>query len=120
MKKVHAFAILILIFSQATYSFGAEKHNYQPLDGYVPDADTAIRIATAVWVPIYGVGQIQGQAPYNAYFSDGIWTVTGSLPKDEVYIDENGEEVVRVTVGGVALIEIEKESGCILRVSHSK
>ena len=43
----------------------AEKHNYKPPNGYVPDAETAIRIAIAVWEPIYGNVQIQGQAPFS-------------------------------------------------------
>jgi hypothetical protein len=81
-------------------------HNYKPPDGYVPTADTAIRIALAVWEPIYGKDGIDRQAPYRAELNDGIWTVRGSLPPDHV--------------GGVALAEIAKEDGRVLRVSHGK
>jgi hypothetical protein len=28
------------------------EHNYRPEAGYVPDAETAMRIAEAVWLPI--------------------------------------------------------------------
>ena len=31
-------------------------HNYVPPDGYVPDSATAVRIAEAVWIPIYLMG----------------------------------------------------------------
>ena len=55
--------------------------NYIPRNGYVPDAKTAIRIAVAVWSPIYGEKQIQSQKPYKAKLKNGIWFVEGSLPK---------------------------------------
>ena len=32
----------------------AEKHSHVPPNGFVPDSETAIRIASAVWTPIYG------------------------------------------------------------------
>ena len=41
---------------------GAEdekKHVYKPKEGYVPDAETAIAIAVAVWNPIYGKDKIE-------------------------------------------------------------
>ena len=98
----------------------ADGHNYKPEKGYVPDAKTAIRIAIAIWEPIYGVAQIQGQKPFNAKLNNGVWTVTGSLSGPEEFIDKDGNKMVKVTAGGVALIEIDKDSGCILRVIHGK
>lgn len=35
---------------------GETKHNVSPKDGLVPNAETAIKIAEAVWLPIYGDG----------------------------------------------------------------
>lgn len=81
-------------------------HNVRPAAGYVPDEETAIRIARAVWIPIYGEAAIARQAPYHAVLKDGVWTVTGSLPKG--------------MLGGVALAEISKADGTVLRVSHGK
>ena len=82
-------------------------HNYQPKEGYVPDARTAIRIAVAVWEPIYGAKLIAGEKPYHARLgTNGIWTVQGSLPTG--------------INGGVAVAEIAKDDGRILRVSHGK
>ncbi|MEO8206301.1 MAG: NTF2 fold immunity protein [Chthoniobacterales bacterium] len=57
------------------------KHTVQPKAGYVPDSQTAIAIAVAVWNPIYGKKQIGNEKPYNAVLKDGVWTVTGSMPK---------------------------------------
>ena len=33
-------------------------HSYVPPKGFVPDSATAVRIAEAVWIPIYGAEQI--------------------------------------------------------------
>jgi hypothetical protein len=37
-----------------------------PPGGYVPDETTAIAIAKAVWIPIYGKEQIESEAPFVA------------------------------------------------------
>ncbi len=81
------------------------KHNFVPEDGYVPTKDVAIKIAVAVWEPIYGADKIADEKPYRATLTEGVWTVEGSL---------------HTTKGGVALAEISKEDGRIIRVSHGK
>ncbi len=50
-----------------------------PKDDYVPDAETAIKIAVAVWSRMYGEGVIAEQKPYRATLKDGVWTVQGSF-----------------------------------------
>jgi len=89
-------------------AFAAEdpKPSYKPKDGYVPDAKTAIKIAVAVWEPIYGEKLIANEKPYHANLSNGVWTVTGSLPKG--------------ALGGTAIADIAKDNGRILRVIHEK
>ncbi|PIS47402.1 MAG: hypothetical protein COT17_03605 [Elusimicrobia bacterium CG08_land_8_20_14_0_20_51_18] len=81
-------------------------HNYKPKDGCVPNEEAAVKIAVAVWIPIYGEEQIEKEKPYKATLKNGIWHVNGSLPE--------------VMVGGVAEAEISKEDGRILRISHGK
>lgn len=39
---------------------------YKPKEGYVPDKETAIAIAVAVWKPIYGEEIINSKKPYRA------------------------------------------------------
>ena len=79
---------------------------YQPKDGIVPDATTAIAIAVAVWTPVYGKGQIASERPYNATLKDGRWTITGSLPKG--------------WAGGVATAVILKKNGQVEKIYHTK
>ncbi len=82
------------------------QSNYKPKNGYVPNKQTAIAIAVAVWIPIYGRATIESEKPYQATLKNGVWSVTGSLPEGYV--------------GGVAEASISKDRGCILRVIHSK
>jgi len=94
--------------AQATSMIGAPKpiDTFKPAEGYVPDAETAIAIAVAVWNPIYGKEKILGEKPYRASLENGVWTVRGSLPRGRV--------------GGVAEVDISKDDGRILRLIHGK
>lgn len=104
LKPLLLFGLVLSILSVA----GAQepRHNYMPPEGYVPNANTAIQIAVAVWSPIYGAKKIQADKPFKAHLENGVWTVVGSLP--------------RGWHGGVAIAEIAKKDGRILRVSHGK
>ena len=83
-----------------------QPHSYVPPKGFVPDSLTAVRIAVAVWGPIYGESQIQSEAPFRAVLHGGVWTITGTLPPG--------------MVGGVAIAELAKSDARVLRVSHGK
>jgi hypothetical protein len=99
-------AYFCLVGFAASLSAQSQKHNVIPKNGYVPDAKTAIRIAVAVWSPIYGEKHIQGKKPFKAKLHKGVWIVEGSLPKG--------------WIGGVPVAEIAKKDGRIIRVSHGK
>ena len=73
---------------------------------YVPDEATAIKIAVAVWEPIYGAAHIAGERPYHATLRDGVWIVTGSVP--------------RGAKGGAAFAKISQKDGRVLFVTHYK
>jgi hypothetical protein len=108
VRTTVALAILAMAVSSSQLHAepGATPHNYKPEAGYVPDADTAIEIAVAVWEPIYGREQIAGEKPFTALLQNGVWIVEGSLPP-------------RIK-GGVARAEIAKDDGRVLRVTHGK
>ena len=61
---------------------------------------TAIAIAVAVWLPIYGEKQIESEKPFHATLKSDIWHVEGSLPK-------------QFSLGGVADADISKDDGRI-------
>jgi hypothetical protein len=111
LKKINL--LLLVVFAStffAQYNLHAQQQRnmiigYIPKDGFVPDKSTALKIAIAVWLPIYG-NAIYKEQPFNAVLKDEVWTVTGSLPKG--------------SIGGVALIRIQKADGKILKVIHGK
>jgi len=71
----------------------------------VPDEKTAVSIAKAIWLPVYGE-EVLKKKPFKAKLLNGVWIVTGSLPKD--------------TLGGVPIAEISKSDGRVNRMSHGK
>jgi hypothetical protein len=111
-KETIIIALMLAVLSVITFPAGvlhAEEgvpHNYKPAGGYVPNNETAIAIAVAVWNPIYGKENIEKKKPFKATLKEGIWYVTGSLPFG--------------WVGGVPEAEISKDDGRILRVTHGK
>lgn len=109
MRKQSAYIFVtgVVLAFVCFYAFGQVKRaNYKPREGYVPDDQTAISIAIAVWNPIYGKENIEKEKPFKANLKNGVWTVTGSLPE--------GYD------GGTAIAEISKDDGRILRVIHGQ
>lgn len=106
MRKTTSLVVFCIFAVSAILASASQKHSYVPSKGFVPDEKTAIRIAEAVWSPIYGEDKIQNEKPFVASLKHEVWTVQGSLPKG--------------WVGGVAIAEISKSDGRILRVSHGK
>jgi hypothetical protein len=91
----------------ATFAVAVEAQKaWVPEMGFVPDSQTAIRIAEAVWIPIYGEKKIASEKPFRAKLRGETWLVEGSLPPG---VD-----------GGTAIAEISKRDGRILRVIHQQ
>jgi hypothetical protein len=73
---------------------------------YVPDEKTAIKIAEAILIPIYG-NEVLEKKPFTArLINNKIWHVEGSINLDEL--------------GGVPIIEIQKSDCKILKITHTK
>jgi hypothetical protein len=111
-------ALLILVAADLASAHGGEQFNkqalkesesipgYQPADGFVPEPASAIAIAVAVWEPVYGKKNIADESPYQATLKNNRWTVTGTLPKGRV--------------GGTATVVIDKMTGRIIKMYHTK
>lgn len=78
---------------------------------YVPNEETAKKIAEAIWLPIFGE-EIFEQRPYRATLVDNIWIVRGLMP-----LPCRNEPGCR---GGTAYIEIRKSDCKILKVKHGR
>jgi hypothetical protein len=89
----------------------ALAQGYRPKEGYVPDSATAVKIAEAVLIPVYGEKQIQSEQPFTAKLKKGVWSVQGTLHCPDGKAN---------CFGGVAEIQISKDDGRILSMSHGK
>jgi hypothetical protein len=78
-----------------------------PANGFVPDEQTAVRIAEALSVALYGAQQTEDQKPFRARLSNGVWTVVGTLSPAGIY-------------GGAATFQISKEDGQVLFAVHGE
>jgi hypothetical protein len=83
---------------------------YTPFGGFVPNAETAISIARAILIPIYGAGAIKAEEPLTAHRHGDTWIIEGTLPcpKDAS------------CVGGTAELQLSAKDGRILSVVHHK
>ena len=108
MLMLRRFLILAGMTAAVAYQTAlAGEPTYKPPQGFVPNEKVAIAIAVAIWGPIYGAGQIAREKPYYAKLVNGVWWVSGSLPRGW-------------SVGGVAEARIQKLDGRILGVIHGQ
>lgn len=79
--------------------------------GIVPDEETAIKIAEAVFLPIYG-DTINENKPFKAsYYSEyGVWLVEGIVK----------QPLFGTKIGGVPYIIIQKNDGKIIAIWHDR
>jgi hypothetical protein len=81
---------------------------FTPKGGFVPNEETAVKIAEAVLIPVYGEKQVLSERPFKATLKGDSWTVQGTLA------------CAPHCVGGTALVEISKSTGQILQMFHTK
>lgn len=79
--------------------------SFIPEAGMVPDAEAAIRIAEAVWLPVYGA-DISTSKPFRAELRAGVWYVQGTLPPN--------------VVGGVPHARIDQRTGAVRGIMHTQ
>jgi hypothetical protein len=80
-----------------------------PKRAYVPDSETAVKIAEAVFVPVYGKSQTESERPFIATLKDNVWTVAGTL-----HCPDGGTNCE----GGVATVRISKTDARIISMIH--
>lgn len=107
MRKLILIISLLSIFIFSLFAF--KKENKETIEvieanNYVPNKETAIRVAEAIWLPIYG-DKIYRNKPFIAKLNGDVWVVEGTLHTDS---------------GGVPYIEIRKEDCKVMDVYHSK
>jgi len=97
--------------------FCASQAIPQKSHGYVPDEATAVKIAEAALIPVYGKEHIESERPFHAKLSSGVWTVGGTL----YCAGPNGQRGTGTQcAGGVAVVKISEADGRILSMTHYK
>ena len=104
--------VSVVCVASITGCAGSRAENYKPAAGYVPDANTAIRIAQAVWEPIYGEREIQSERPFHAEQQGNAWYVYGTVPQPK--------RPGWVRPGGSAVAVIDRRTGSFLRINHEE
>ena len=94
----------------------AMSQGIQPKEGFVPNPETAIKIAEAVLTPIWGKDKIELERPFTAELKENTWTVYGTLRCP----DAKGGNTTVGCRGGVATVEISKLDARVLSVSHGR
>src|SRR5256885_2344212 len=63
MRNTGMITLVAVVTAAVVLAEELPKHTYTPKEGYVPDEQTAIKIAVAVWSPIYGEEHIHRERP---------------------------------------------------------
>jgi hypothetical protein len=66
----------------------------------IRDSASAIRIAEVILTSAYGDKSMQGSRPYQAVLVDGVWKVTGTVPKD--------------ALGSPLFVDLDQQAGCVV------
>ena len=93
--KTHRIISCIVILLTA-----ANAQSHTPKDGFVPDSTTAIKVAEAVLIPVYGKDKIESERPFKATLDHDVWTVDGTL-----HCSDGKGGVTTYCVGGTAEVE---------------
>jgi|HubBroStandDraft_6_1064221.scaffolds.fasta_scaffold1837237_2 hypothetical protein len=107
--RTGSYLLLLFVLSFVTPLIGQSE---VPKNGYVPDEATAVRIAEAVFTPIYGAKRVHSEGPFRARLEGDHWVVQGTLPKPK-----NSNYSI---AGGTMMAEINRMTGRIQAVYHMK
>jgi hypothetical protein len=105
IKSLKRFTIVLFLIT-AIGGTGVAGGDKLPSQGIVPDEGTAVKIAEAVFSPIFGEDEVNKYLPYHAQLMDGIWTVYGTLAPG--------------SRGGTPQMTIQKKDGRVIEVWHSQ
>jgi hypothetical protein len=96
--------LALLAWAQSGYS-----SQRPPRSGFAPDTTTAVAVAEAVLIPIYGRKQIDDKRPLKVRLEGSTWIITATLHCGP------GEPICP---GGTAEVKLSKQSGAILFLTH--
>ena len=110
----YALALILIVSLTISQECTAQQktRGTWPTAGYVPDAVTAVKIAEAVLIPVYGELKIASERPFKAKLDANVWTVDGTL--------HCADGKIETCPGGTARVRLSKNDGRILFMIHYK
>src|SRR5882762_6453976 len=105
MKCITLMISLFAALIATMYGQPQRMPSVKPKEGFVPNAETAVKVGEAVLMPVYGEEKILGERPFGAALQGDIWTVEGTL--------HCGGSPSTLCEGGTAVVKISKTSGQI-------
>ena len=101
-RLVIAVSLLVVVFGTAYSQEPQETKglSVKPKDGFVPNAETDVKIAEAVLIPVYGEKKIGEERPFKATRQGDVWRVTGTVNCGSPNC-----------FGGAAVVRISKATG---------
>jgi len=109
MKKRFLILAMFAIALVGAHSQTESAPSLRPKEGFVPNAETAVRVAEAVLFPVYGEKKILSERPFKAALEGDVWTVAGTLHCGAPQCN-----------GGTAEVKISRSTGEILQMTHYK
>ena len=85
----------LLLAGPSASTNGRAAFEYEPPEGFVPDAETATKISEVILAPIKGEFEASLEKPLTASLENGVWIVKGTMPPN--------------MLGGVAEFHISKK-----------
>ncbi|MDA3842813.1 MAG: YbbC/YhhH family protein [Candidatus Kapabacteria bacterium] len=110
-QKTTIISIIIIFGLIFCFLDNVKSDKINPNRSYVPDKETASKIAEIILLSVYGE-QVNKQKPFKVTCeNDSVWSINGVLPEPkEGYMN----------IGGVAHIRIRKKDCKILECYHTK
>ena len=108
-------SLIATLFCASVLVTFALGQGYKPSQGYVPDSATAVQIAEAVLVPVFGRKQIESEKPLTAKLENDVWTVAGTLR-----CPDGKGGTTSLCFGGAAVVQISKIDARIVSMTHYK
>jgi NTF2 fold immunity protein len=107
--SVRLLATWAILFTLLSFGYASDKKATKtplPSQGVVADEATAVKIAEAVFPPVFGTEEVSKYSPYHATLKDGVWTVYGTLKPN--------------ARGGTPMMTIQKTDGRVTEMWHSQ
>jgi hypothetical protein len=104
--------VIFLFVLVSAYAQTPQRVSIRPKEGFVPNAETAVKVGEAVLMPVYGESKVLAERPFKAKLRGDVWTVEGTVPCDG--------PPGATCPGGAAVVKISKMSGQILFMMHYK